>query len=108
MHIPTIIAEVGNIAEQLAESPIYFRSRESAEGIEGMIQAAKAFGEAGDDAQRLDAALWVGEAYLLFSRSLPDTGMGESDTSWATANQIAKLLGGPAIWEERVRGQLSP
>lgn len=107
MTTADIIAEVGNIADLLADTPIYFRNRQSAEGIDAMTQAAEAFAEANDNAQRLDAALWIGEAYLLFSASLPDTGHGEASTSWASANQISKLLGGPAIWEERVRTEFS-
>lgn len=102
MKIAEIVAEVGNIADLLSDTPIYFTGKNSAEGIDGMIQAASAFERAQNSAQRRDAALWIGEAYLLFSSSLPDTGNSESSTSWASAAQIAKLLGGPDIWEETV------
>ena len=101
--IPEIIAEIDSIAESLEDSPLYFQSRQIAEGITAMRQAAEKFAGATEDAARLDAALWVGEAYLLYSSSLPDAGIGEAATGWATATQIAKLIGGPALWETRVR-----
>lgn len=101
--IALAVAEVGNIAEQITETPIYFGSAQTREGVEAMIQAAAAFAVAADDAKRADAALWVGEAYLIFSASLPDTGLGERATSWATANQISKILGGPEVWVQRVK-----
>ena len=101
--ISLAVAEIGNIAEQITETPIYFGSGQTREGVEAMIQAAAAFKAAPDDAARADAALWIGEAYLIFSNSLPDTGHGERSTSWATANQISKILGGPEVWAQRVR-----
>ena len=107
MSIQQIVEEVGNIADLLRDTPIYFSSRQSAEGIEAMIQAATSFNSAATDAERLHAALWVGEAYLIFSNSLPDTGDSEHSTSWATANQISKLLGGPHFWEKKVRSEYS-
>ena len=103
MDIAKIIEEAASLAETLADSPIYFKSRRAAEGVEAMQQAADAYRNAGNESARLDAALWLGEAYLLLSRGLPDTGHAEHSTGWATANQIAKLLGGPAVWEQRVR-----
>ena len=101
--IALAVEEIGNIAEQLAETPIYFVSDQAREGIEAVIQAAAAFNTASDDEARADAALWVGEAYLIFSGSLPDTGFGERSTLWATANQISKILGGPFVWVDRVK-----
>ena len=103
MTIAATIAEVAAIAATLEDSPIVFKYRQANEGVEAMQQAAAAFDSAQDDAARLDAALWVGEAYLLFSRALPDTGHGEHQTAWGTARQIAALLGGPVVWEARVR-----
>lgn len=107
ISIEAVVAEIGNIAESLTDHPLYFKSHKTSEGVEAMIQAAKAFTEADSDTQRADAALWVGEAYLIFSSSLPDTGNSEPRTGWATANQIAKLLGGPNVWESRVRAEFS-
>jgi hypothetical protein len=104
ISIAEAVAEVGNIAEQITETPNYFGSAQTREGVEAMIQAAAAFAAAQTDSVRADAALWIGEAYLIFSASLPDTGHGEKATSWATANQIAKILGGPEVWEQRVKG----
>lgn len=101
--IALAVAEVGNIAEQIIDTPIYFGAQQTREGVEAMSQAAAAFAAAADDAQRADAALWVGEAYLIFSASLPDTGFGERTTGWATANQISKILGGPVVWRDRVK-----
>lgn len=103
MAIEKIIEEAANLAETLADSPIYFRYRRAAEGIDAMQQAAAAFAAATDDGARLDAALWVGEAYLLLSSGLPDTGSSEHSTGWVTANQIAKLLGGPEVWIARAQ-----
>lgn len=105
MNIAAIIEEVAAIAATLEDSPVAFKYPKANEGIEAMQQAAAAFAAAQDDAARLDSALWVGEAYLLFSSALPDTGHGEHATAWATARQIAGLLGGPSIWEERVRNE---
>ena len=101
--ISQVVAEVASIAATLEEGPLFYRGRSVADGIVAMQQAAEAFQAATDAAGRLDAALWVGEAYLLFSSGLPDTGSSEHTTGWATASQIAKLLGGPAIWETRCR-----
>ena len=101
--IEASVAEIGNIAEQIVDTPVYFSSKQTREGIEAMIQAAASFKNASNDAGKSDAALWLGEAYLIFSASLPDTGLGEKSTSWATANQIAKILGGPAMWEQRIK-----
>lgn len=106
MQITSIIEEVATLAEQAADLPIYFKSRQAADGVEAMLQAAQAYRAADNDAARLDAALWLGEAYLIFSRALPDTGHNERSTGWGTAMQIAKLLGGPEVWEKRVREQL--
>lgn len=103
MDIAQIIEEAASLAETLADSPIYFKSRRAAEGVEAMQQAADAYRKASTEGDRLDAALWLGEAYLLLSRGLPDTGHTEHSTGWATANQIAKLLGGAAVWEAKVR-----
>lgn len=105
MDIKAIIDEAASLADSLADSPIYFKNRRAAEGVEAMQQAAAAFDAAESDTQRQDAALWLGEAYLLLSNGLPDTGHAEHDTGWATAAQIAKLLGGPEAWEQRVRAQ---
>lgn len=105
MNTAAIIAEVAAIAATLEDSPIVFKYPRANEGVEAMQQAAAAFAAAQDDAARLDAALWVGEAYLLFSSALPDTGHGEHSTGWATARQIAGLLGGPFVWEDRVKGE---
>lgn len=104
--VEDVVKEVGNIASCLTDTPIYFSSKSTAEGIEAMIQAAQAFEEAQTDEERGDKALWIGEAYLIFSASLPDTGMGEKSTSWATAREIANLLGGPDLWEAKVRNEL--
>lgn len=102
--IADVVAEVGSIADILADSPLSFLSQQTHEGITAMQQAAKAFAGAQDAADRLDAALWINEAYLIFSTSLPDNVVDERKSGWATANQIAKLFGGgPAIWEDRVR-----
>lgn len=106
--IARAVTEVANIAEQLAETPIYFVSAQAREGIEAMIQAAGAFNVATTDEGKADAALWVGEAYLIFSNSLPDTGNGERSTSWSTANLISKILGGPFVWEGRVKAAFAP
>ncbi len=103
MDIQTIIEEAAALAESLADSPVYFRSARAAEGVEAMQQAAAAFRAAETPAARCDAALWLGEAYLLLSSGLPDTGHSEHSTGWATANQISRLLGGPLAWERRVR-----
>lgn len=107
MHIPEIVTEVAVLAEQAADLPIYFKSRQAADGVEAMLQAARAFQSAPHNPARLDAALWLGEAYLLFSRGLPDTGGNEQSTGWVTARQIAQLLGGPDVWERRVRAELA-
>ena len=101
--LAAIIQEVAAIAATLEDSPVAFKYPQANEGIEAMQQAAVAFAAAQDDSARMDAALWVGEAYLLFSVALPDTGHGEHATAWATARQIAGLLGGPDVWETRVR-----
>lgn len=93
--IAAVISEVAALAATLEDSPIAFKYPQANEGIEAMQQAASAFAAARDNAAKLDAALWVGEAYLLFSSALPDTGHGEHQTAWATARQIAQLLGGP-------------
>lgn len=103
MNIENVIHEAAALADSLADSPIYFQSRRAAEGVEAMQQAATAFDAAESDAQRADAALWLGEAYLILSSGLPDTGSTEHATGWATASQISKLLGGPDVWEKRVR-----
>lgn len=105
MNTSDIIREVGSIAESLEDHPLYFSSRSTAEGITAMVQAADAFGKASVNADKIDAALWVGEAYLLFSSGLPDQGVPEQQTGWATAHQIARLLGGPEIWAQRVRDE---
>lgn len=104
--VEEVVKEVGNIAACLVDMPIYFSSKSTSEGIEAMIQASETFTKAKTDAERGDAALWIGEAYLLFSASLPDTGLGEKSTSWATAREIANLLGGPEVWESKVRTEL--
>ena len=101
--IPQVVAEVASIAATLEEGPLFYKGLSVAEGIVAMQQAAEAFQAAKNAAGRLDAALWIGEAYLLFSSGLPDTGRSELATGWATASQIAKLLGGPAVWEARCR-----
>lgn len=106
MNIPEIIAEVAILAEQATGLPIYFKNRQASDGVEGMLQAAKAFSAAADNPARLDAALWLGESYLLFSSALPDTGSNEQSTGWVTARQIAQLLGGPEVWDARVRADL--
>jgi len=103
MDTPALISEIAVLAEQATDLPIYFKSRQAADGIEAMIQAAQAFAAAQDDTARLDAALWIGEAYLLFSSALPDAGANEESTGWAAARQIAQLLGGPDVWEARMR-----
>lgn len=103
MSIAAIIQEVAAIAATLEDSPVAFKYQQANEAIEAMQQAAAAFSSAADDAARLDAALWVGEAYVLFSSALPDAGHGEHATAWATARQIAGLLGGPFTRESRVR-----
>ncbi len=105
MNIAEIVDEAAALADSLADSPVYFKSRRAAEGVEAMQQAAAAFKAADDDARRKDAALWLGEAYLLLSSGLPDTGHSEHATGWATANQIARLLGGPDVWAERVAAE---
>lgn len=105
MQINDIIEEVSNLAESLSDSNVFFKSQQAMEGIEAIQQAAIAFIAAENDAERKDAALWVGEAYLLLSAGLPDTGTGEQNTGWATARQIAQLLGGPESWEKRVIAQ---
>lgn len=105
ISIAAAVAEIGNIAETLADHPIYFRSAQTREGVEAMIQASATFSAAVTDEQRADAALWVGEAYLIFSGSLPDVGGNEHATGWGSAHQIKKLLGGPDVWERRVRAQ---
>jgi len=99
ISIENVVSEIGS---GLIESPIYWKSKQTTEGVEAMIQASEAFDQALTDAQKADAALWIGEAYLIFSNSLPDAGENEKSTGWATANQIAKLLGGPQVWEQRV------
>lgn len=104
-NVAETVAEVSSIAATLEDSPLFYRGLRIADGIVAMQQAAERFSSAADDAGRLNAALWVGEAYLLFSSGLPDTGASEHTTGWATASQISKLLGGPAIWEERCRRQ---
>lgn len=96
-----IIAEVASLADSLQDHPLFFSNRQAAEGITAMLQAADTFSKASTNADKLDAALWQNEAYLLFSGALPDTGSNEKDTAWATANQIAKLFGGPALWEQK-------
>ena len=101
--ISEVVAEVSSIAATLEDGPIFYRGRSVADGILAMQQAAEAFQAAKDVAGRLDAALWVGEAYLLLSSGLPDTGHSEHATGWATASQISRLLGGPAVWEARCR-----
>jgi hypothetical protein len=101
--IPQVVAEVASIAATLEDDPLFYMGRSVSDSIIAMQQAAEAFQTATDDAGRLDAALWVGEAYLLFSNGLPDSGSSEHSTGWATASQISKLLGGPAIWEARCR-----
>ncbi|MBN9365945.1 MAG: hypothetical protein J0H59_02825 [Comamonadaceae bacterium] len=106
MNITEIVAEVAVLAEQATDLPIYFKSPQAADGVEAMLQAAQAFQAASDSPARLDAALWLGEAYMLFSRALPDTGRTEQSTGWVTARQIAQLLGGPDVWENRVRAEL--
>lgn len=105
MDIQTIIEESAALAESLADTPIYYKSRKSAEGIDAMQQAAAAYRAATTEPARLDAALWLGEAYLLLSSGLPDVGHTEQSTGWGTATQIARLLGGPARWEECVRAE---
>lgn len=105
METSAIISEIGAIADTLTDSPLYFKSRDTREGVEAMIQAAAAFAKSSNASEKLSAALWIGEAYLIFSRSLPDAGHSEHDTAWATANQIAKLLGGPEVWEQRIRAE---
>jgi len=107
ISVEDVVEEVGNIATGLTDTPIYFLSKSTSEGIEAMIQAAAAFTGSKNAAERADAALWIGEAYLIFSASLPDTGHGEKSTSWATARQIANLLGGPEVWEAKVRSEFS-
>lgn len=102
ISIEDVVQEVGTIARGLTESPIYWKSKQTTEGVEAMIQASEAFTAAQTNDQKADAAIWLWEAYLLFSSSLPDTGQDEKQTAWATANQIAKLLGGPQVWEQRV------
>lgn len=103
--ISQVVAEVASIAATLEEEPHFYRGLSVADGIVAMQQAAEAFQAATDAAGRLEAALWVGEAYLLFSSGLPDTGRSEHATGWATASQIARLLGGPAVWEKRCRDE---
>lgn len=103
--ISEIVAEVSNLAATLEDGPLFYKGGHTAEGIIAMQQAAEAFQAAKDDAGRLDAALWAGEAYTLFSSSLPETGRSEFATGWATASQISKLLGGPSIWEARCRSE---
>lgn len=105
--IPEVVAEVANLAATLEDSPLFFRSRQTREGIIAMQQASERFAAAQSSGGRLDAALWLGEAYLLFSASLPDTGHGEGSTLWASAAQIARLLGGPDAWEARVRAEFT-
>lgn len=106
MNISEIVTEVAVLAEQAADLPIYFKSRQAADGVEAMLQAARAFRAADNNPARIDAALWLCEAYLIFSRALPDTGANEQSTGWVTARQIAQLLGGPEVWDARVRAEL--
>lgn len=105
MDIAEIVEEAAALADSLADSPIYFKSRRVADGVEALQQAAAAFRSAENNAARKDAALWLGEAYLLLSSGLPDTGHSEHATGWATANQIARLLGGPWMWDARVNAE---
>lgn len=100
-----IIEEVASIVATLEDSPLFWRSAQTREGVIGMQQAAERFAAATTPAERLDAALWQNEAYLIFSRSLPDTGHGELATGWATARQIATLFGGPEVWAQRCRAE---
>jgi hypothetical protein len=103
MTTEIIIQEVANLAENMVDSPLYFSSKQVREGVEAILQAATAFSTAKTADERIDKALWLGEAYLILSSGLPDTGPDEYKTGWATANQIAKLIGGPGTWENRVR-----
>lgn len=103
MTIETIIQEAENLAESLVDSPLYFHSKNVREGVEAILQAASAFYAATSDTARIDAALWLGEAYLMLSSELPDTGHTEHSTGWATAAQIARLIGSPTQWEHRIR-----
>ena len=102
MRVDSIVQEVAALAATLEDAPVAFLYPQANEGIEAMQQAAAAFSTAQDSAGRLDAALWLGEAYELFSSALPDVGAGEHSTAWFTAKQISALLGGPAGWERRV------
>jgi hypothetical protein len=106
--ISEVVVEVSSIAATLEDGPIFYMGGNVAEGIVAMQQAAEAFQAAKNDADRLDTALWVGDAYMLFSRDLPDTGYSEHTTCWMTALQISKLLGGPVIWEKRCRQEYGP
>lgn len=102
-EIASLITEAATLAEEIADMPVAFKYQQVMEGATAMQQAAAAFHAATDQAARLDAALWMGEAYLLMSSGLPDAGHNEQSTGWATARQIAVLLGGPDRWEARVR-----
>jgi len=55
--IAAIISEVASIAATLEDHPLSITSRQDADGIEAMQQAASAFTAATTDAARLDAAL---------------------------------------------------
>ncbi len=106
MTIETIIHEVALLSESLSDSPLFFSEPGVAQGVEAIQQAASAFAAARHGRERLDAALWLGEACQLLSSSLPDTGSTEHATGWATALQISRLIGGQDKWVQLVRSSI--
>lgn len=103
MTIDFIISEIENLANSLEDTPIFYFNKKTSEGIIAMQQAAGKYNSAKNNAEKLDAALWINEAYLIFSSGLPDTGIGEKSTGWASASEISKLMRGPEVWEARIR-----
>lgn len=82
---------------------VTYKSRHAAIGLDEMQQAAAAFATAKSNPERRDAALWLGEAYRVFTQALDDAGDALSPMASATARYIAGLLGGPEAWERRVK-----
>lgn len=103
--VEQIIQEVAALALDIGD--MTNPSAQTREGVQAIQQAAQAFHDAQTSAQKIDAALWVNEAYHLMSSGLPDTGHGERVTGWATANQMSRMMGGDRVWEEKVQRECS-
>lgn len=111
MPIDMVLEEAAALARSLEDTPLFYSSKQAAEGIVTIQQQAQRYADAIDNATRLDAALWAREGYQLLSAGLPDTYTSKSPdertTAWGTANQLSRLFGGEELWRQRCQNEFT-